>query len=415
MATANILHPFLTRALAMAGILAVATAWRAGAKDPQGFIYGKITTESGSTYEGRLRWGKEEAFWGDHFDSVKEERPYIDEAPESERRGSKPIKIFGITIGASWDDASDGRSLVARFGDVHKIELQGGDEAVLHMKNGSKIEIDGGSNDLGGKIRVWDREVGEIDVRWNRIRDIEFLPTPADLKVAEQRLFGTVETRAGKFTGFIQWDKDECLSTDKLDGESKDGEMAIEMGKIRTIERHTRNSARVVLTSGRELILDDTNDVNSGNRGIFVEDPRYGRVLVDWNAFERVDLETPESSGPGYADFAPARPISGKVTGEDGEVHRGRIVYDLDETETWEILGGDRRDVRYFIPFELVAAVIPESHDSSRIVLKNGEELELEDTADVGDDHDGVLVLGGEDTKPVYLAWDKVRRIDFDH
>ncbi len=52
--------------------------------------------------------------------------------------------------------------------------------------------------------------------------------------------------------------------------------------------------------------------------------------------------------------------------------------------------------------------------DSSRIVLKNGEQLELEDSADVGDDHDGVLILGGEEVEPVYLAWDEVRRIDFD-
>ncbi len=400
------------RAWTLLAVLAVWVDSPAQAQDPQGFIYGRVTTESGSTYEGRLRWGKEEAFWGDHFDSVKEERPYVDQAPE--HRGREPFKIFGITIGMSWDDVSDGRSLVARFGDLHKIELLGGDEAVLHMKNGSKVEIDGGSNDLGGKIHVWDREIGEIDVRWNRIEEIEFLPTPADLEVAEQRLYGTVETRAGDFTGFIQWDKDECLSSDKLDGESADGEMSIEMGKIRIIERHTRNSSKVILASGRELILDDTNDVDSGNRGIFVEDPRYGRVLVDWDAFERIELKQPDSSGPSYAEFTPARQLSGKVTDEDGEVHRGRIVYDLDEAETWEILGGDRRDVHYFIPFQLIAAVIPESRDSSRIVLKNGEELELEDSADVGDDHDGVLVLGGEEVEPVYLAWDEVRRIDFD-
>ncbi len=412
MTTRDTTRPILGAALTALAILAGGTAVCAETGDTQGFIYGKVTTESGSIYEGRLRWGKEEAFWGDHFDTVKEERPYLDQAPE--RRGRDPIKIFGITIDLSWADVSDSRSMVARFGDVRKIEILGGDEAVLHMKNGSKVEIDGGSNDLGGKIHVWDREIGEIDVRWNRIEEIEFLPTPADLEVAEQRLYGTVETRAGDFTGFIQWDKDECLSTDKLDGESEDGEMSIEMGKIRSIERHTRNSSKVVLASGRELILDDTNDVDSGNRGIFVEDPRFGRVLVDWDAFERIELQQPDSSGPRYADFAPAKPLSGKVTGEDGEVHSGRIVYDLDEAETWEILGGDRRDVSYFIPFQLVAAVIPESHDSSRIVLKNGEELELEDSADVGDDHDGVLVLGGEEVEPVYLAWDEVRRIDFD-
>ncbi len=139
-------------AIVVAAALAAVAALPAEAADNQGFIYGKVITESGSTYEGRLRWGKEEAFWGDHFDSVKEERPYVDEAPE--RRGREPIKIFGITTGKRWDEDSDSRSMVARFGDVRKIEILRGDEAVLHMKNGSKLEIDGGSNDLGGKIHV---------------------------------------------------------------------------------------------------------------------------------------------------------------------------------------------------------------------------------------------------------------------
>ena len=383
----------------------------AQAADPQGFIYGKITTRT-ATYEGRLRWGDEESFWGDHFDSVKEDRPHAELAPRRDRDRREPIKIFGITIGMRWDDASDGRSLIARYGDIREIEVRGDDEAILHMKNGSEVEIDGGSNDVGGKIRVWDREIGQIDVRWDRIEKIELLPTPADLEVAEHRLFGTVETRVGEFTGFIQWDKDECLSTDKLDGESSDGDMEIEMGRIRIIERHTRDSSRVVLTSGREFILDDTNDVDSGNRGIFVEDPRFGRVLVKWDAFERLTLEEPETSGPSYADFEPAKPLKGKVTGEGGEVHEGRIIYDLDESETWEILGGDRDDIEYHIPFALVAAVIPEGPSASRVVLVSGEELELEDSSDVGDDNDGVLVLGGGE--PVYMAWNQVRRIDFE-
>ena len=405
-------------ATALACLVAVAflTAVPAqAATDPQGFIYGKITTRGGETYEGRLRWGKEEAFWGDHFNSVKEERPFVDQAPRRDRRSRESIKIFGITIGARWSDISDSRSLIARYGDIDKIEVLRGDEAVLYMKGGSEVEIDGGSNDLGGKVRVWDREIGEIEVRWDRIDEIDFLPTPRDLDVAEHRLYGTVESRVGTFTGYIQWDKDECTSTDKLDGETRDGDLEIEMGKIRSIEKHTRDSSRVVLLSGRELILDGTNDVDDGNRGIFVEDERFGRVLVKWDAFERLDMKMPEDSGRRYDDYGPAKALSGKVTDEDGESYSGRIVYDLDENETWEILGGDRRDVEYHIPFRLVKAVIPESSDSSTIVLKGGEKVVLEDSADVDDSNDGVLVLGGEEVDPVYVPWDEVRRIDFDH
>lgn len=398
----------------LAAVILLASAPAAAAEDPQGFIYGKITTRTGSTFEGRMRWGKEEAFWGDHFNSTKEERPYIDRAPRRERRDREAIKVFGISIGSKWHNVSHDRSLIARFGDIRRIVVRHGDEATLVMKNGTEIKIDGGSNDLGGKIHVWDQEVGEIDVRWSNIEEIEMLPTPKDLVVEADRLYGTVETRRGEFSGFIQWDQDECLSTDKLDGESRDGEMSIEMGNIRSIERHTSNSSRVVLKSGREMVLEDSNDVDSNNRGIFVDDERYGRVLVEWDAFERLDFSDPNSTGPSYQAYLPAKSLSGKVTDENGKVYEGRIVYDLDESETWEILGGDQRDISYHIPFSLIASIVPETYDSSLVVLKSGEKIELEDSADVGGAHDGVLILDAKEGDPVYVAWTDVKRVDFD-
>ena len=40
--------------------------------DPQGFLYGRVTTRLDTVYEGRLRWGGgEEAFWGDYFNGQK--------------------------------------------------------------------------------------------------------------------------------------------------------------------------------------------------------------------------------------------------------------------------------------------------------------------------------------------------------
>ncbi len=42
------------------------TASIAAADAHPSFLYGRVTTDDGATYEGRLRWGgDEEAFWGD--------------------------------------------------------------------------------------------------------------------------------------------------------------------------------------------------------------------------------------------------------------------------------------------------------------------------------------------------------------
>ena len=127
----------------------------AAAYDTSGFIYGKITTERGATYEGRIRWGNEEAFWGDYFNSVKEDRPF-DHLAKKDRGRREPIKIFGITIGVRWDEDYDAsRMFKTRFGDIQRIEVGRGGEATLLMKSGREYDIDGGSNDIGGEISVF--------------------------------------------------------------------------------------------------------------------------------------------------------------------------------------------------------------------------------------------------------------------
>ncbi len=66
----------------------------------QGFLYGRITTVDGATYEGRLRWGgDEEAFWGDYFNGAKLENPWLAQVPPERRPKERhPIEIFGIVL-----------------------------------------------------------------------------------------------------------------------------------------------------------------------------------------------------------------------------------------------------------------------------------------------------------------------------
>ncbi len=71
-----------------------------GGGDPPGFLYGRITTVDGATYEGRLRWGgDQEAFWGDYFNGAKDENPWVAHVPpERLPKERRPIEIFGIEI-----------------------------------------------------------------------------------------------------------------------------------------------------------------------------------------------------------------------------------------------------------------------------------------------------------------------------
>ena len=402
-----------TKLLTLAALLA-ATALPAADRGTEGFLYGRLTTRDGTTYQGRLRWDDEEAFWGDFFNSSKEDNPWVAQAPAEEReRRRRVIELFGFRIGSYSSDLHDGdRQFVARFGDITKIEPGHGDNVRVTLKSGTTFTLEGGSNDVEGKVRVWDGSLGMNQVEWRRIRSIELMPAPAGLADAPPRLYGKVATRSGNFTGFVQWDQEECLGGDELDGETRDGDdTKVRVETIRSIARRSSDSSAVTLTDGRELVLSDTNDVDSSNRGIYVEDPRYGRVLVSWDAFLRADF-SPGGSGPAYGAFLPGERLVGTVTTSDGRKLTGRLVYDLDESETTEMLDGERGEVSYSIPFALVAVIVPRG-EAALVTLNSGEELLLSGTTDVSEDNAGVLVYEPGRARPTYVRWEDVQRVAF--
>lgn len=305
-----------------------------------GFLYGRIETRY-RTYEGRLRWD-EEAFWDQYLDSRKERLPHWNLVPIEARTRRTSFSFLGAE-GSQGRLRSQRRGFRARFGDIALIEPHSREWSTVTMRDGSRYELEGGG-DLWSRVQVFDAEHGTVAVDWERIRRIVFLPTPADLETDVARLFGTVQTSYGTFEGAIQWDQDESTSTDELDGDDRDGQRrSIPMGEIESLEQ-AGNRTRVRLWSGEQYELGGTNDVDRGNRGIWIHDVRYGRVLVPWPAFERLDFDASAaevSTGPGYQDFSPGRAIRGRVERHGGSPVTGRIAWDVDEERSWEVLDGE--------------------------------------------------------------------------
>jgi hypothetical protein len=229
----------------------------------RGFIYGRVTTVDGATYQGRLRFGQDqEAFWGDYFNGVKHENPWIAQvAAEQIPKRTETIEVFGWKLGEHTAQLDVTRQLTARFGEVSKIEAAG-QEVRVTLKSGSVVDVNRfDASDFDDGVRVWDAR-GVTDLDSGRIRSIELLPTMA---VADPpaRLYGTVRSRQGDFTGFIEWDREECVGTDELDGRDPQGvEHHVRFDTIRSIEGRSRGSSQVTLTDGSELTLSGTNDVN---------------------------------------------------------------------------------------------------------------------------------------------------------
>ena len=391
---------------------AVATPPTISAEVRPGFLYGRIAV-NGGTYEGRLRWGgDQEAFWGDYFDGFKEESVWAVHAP------GKPssIEIFGFEIGGQ-NHPNFGRQFMARFGDIARIEAHFAHVQVT-LKSGTVVELDRfAAGDIDDGVRVWDARHGVMDVDAREIRIIEFLPT-GPLVAAPDRLHGTVRTLQGDFTGFIQWDWEDGVGDDELAGRIAGRERSLRYDTIRSIARRSSDSALVTLLDGREVVLSDNREVGHGNRGIYVDDLRYGRVLISWDAFERVEF-TARGSGPAYRDFPPGRPLTGSVTTRDGRRLAGRLVYDFDESETTETFDVSDDGVDYHIPFSLITSIVPRGHDRgsaqrATLTLHDGEELHFERNGDLGERNAGVLIFVDDRERPEYVPWTDVAQVDFD-
>ena len=385
---------------------------RATAGGDEGLLYGRVTADDGDTYEGRLRFGgDEEALWGNTFNGVRDGNPWADHVPDEQLPKERvSIGAFGKEI-AGWDVRRDlDRPFMARLGDIARIDAPGRDLRVT-LRSGTVFKLARfGADDLADGVRVWDARRGVVDLEEWGIRTIEFLPN-ASPGAGPTALHGTVRTRQGAFTGLVQWDRKACLGSDLLAGR-------VRFDDIRWIARRSGASALVTLVDGREIVLSGTHDVGEDNAGIYVDDPRYGRVLVSWDAFERLDL-SPGGTAPAYDDFRPGRPLTGSVLTRSGRRLAGRLVYDLDESETTETLDAPAQGVDYMIPFRRIASIVVPGPDPRRsrratVTLRSGEELRLELAGDLDEWNAGILVFVDVRTRPEYVPWSEVVQVDFD-
>ena len=303
----------------------------------EGFIYGKITTEDGDVYEGPIRWGKEEVYWTDMFNASKKENKNLDYLTNRElddledRYYDRRNNLVSRFINIEWND-NDSRfvhEFSTEFGNIKALRIRSSSRVEVKLKNGEVIEVGGsGYNDIGAKLRVIDKELGTVSISWSNLDKVEFLPTPSRL---DERfgapMYGTVICDLGEFTGYVQWDHDERVGNDVLDGEEDGDDYEIAFSKIKSIEKDGYSSSIVTLKSGRELDLRGTNDVDDDNKGIIVTVKDLGRVDIDWDEFDKVIFKDAPGSGPSYNDFSSPKKITGTVEVDNGDKHQGEIYF----------------------------------------------------------------------------------------
>lgn len=388
--------------------------------DNSGRIYGKITTVDDETFEGLIRWDKNEGSWVDVLDGTKERthRKSNKSRRKKYRERKKTIRIFGIDIGSTSSSWSFNAQSGIRFGHIKSMEIIGDDEALLILKSGEEIEFSEGSTDIGESIReivIEDIDEGEIELVWDDIDKIEFMQGDSDLNSNfGKRLYGTLTTRRGdEFTGHICWDIDEIFTTDILDGDYKGRSRKIKFGKIASIERYSSSGAKVTLKNGDDMVLRGTNDVNDSNNGILVSDEAFGQIEVDWDEFDKVEFtEAPHQVE--YDSFDGGKNIYGTVFTEDGEEYTGKIRWDDDEEFTWEFLNGNNHDVEFDIEFGKIKEIVKKSYRSSIVTVSDGRTFRLRGSNDVDENNKGIFIIL-DDGEEIEVDWEDFEKLVLDN
>ena len=386
-------------------------------------IWGRVETGAGRVYEGYIRWDRNEGSWADLLngskESSREARNLWRELGDQESR-DRVIEFLGVRI--SWDDRDfpDSQQSGIRFGHLRRLIVLDDDAVELELKSGERVELEGGSTDIGDEMRellVDDPQEGVIELRWRDLDEIEFGPAPAERPSDGRRLYGTVEDEYGdRYTGYISWDLDEIFTTDILDGEEDGRDREIPFGDIAGIEKEWGRS-RVIFQDGQEMVLEGSNDVDDGNRGIQISDPGLGQVDVPWDEFQSIRFHEPGLEA-GYEDFDGGHRLRGTVIDRDGEEYTGWILWDADEEYSWELLNGEDRDVAFDVEFGKIRSIERDSSRSALVTLQDGRVLELEGSNDVNDDNKGIFIQvdeGARDGGWVMVNWDDFREIRFEH
>ncbi len=412
-------------------------------------LYGRVVTTAGEEFEGYVRWDRNEGSWADLLDankrisnryvrgrrlsptiaiirSVERSRDRADRArdradrardrAERSRDGSeRRIYVSGVTIGWNDNDFSSSVSSGIRFGHIERLEALNSRSALLTLKSGEQVQLDGNATDLGSGLRrliIDDVDRGEVQLRWRDLDVIEFMGAPAGAKPNEQRLYGTMVTRSGmEFTGYVAWDVDEIYSTDVLDGEDDGYDREIPFGDVAVIERNSSRSARVTLKNGEEMILRGTNDVDERNSGISISDPALGQIKVRWNQFAELRFHDADSHA-GFGAFDGGHRLYGTVTTLDGDEVTGYILWDRDEGNSWEMLNGRNSGVEFHVEFGQVRSIVHRSHRGATVTLLDGRILELSDSNDVNDGNRGIIVTD-EDGNVTEVEWRDFEEVRF--
>lgn len=383
-----------------------------------GLIYGEVQLKNGQTYRGHLRWAQnDEASWEDIFNGYKYDLPIQTSIGREEaQRITNAGRSFKFDFMALWEDKNPdvNFSFKCNYGDLVRLDWSKPNLAIASLKNGDRIRLKRNrGDDVSSNVHIFEESLGTLRMRNEDLKYVRFMAAPPNSRhIGGRLMYGEVFTTSGTFEGFIGWDQEESLGRDLINGSDKGVSVELQFKSIASIKAE-KDGSLVRLISGKNMYLDNHDDVNRGNHGILIRSLPYGKVLMDWDKLISAQFKPAPHAPRGYDSFLPPNPIQGAVYTHNGARYDGKIIYDQDENLDIEFLDGTNNGFTYFIPFREIDSIVPQNFRYSLVTLKSGESLLLGNHPDVASNNNGLVVVDDRQHS-VFIPWEDVKEIDLD-
>lgn len=402
---------------------ALSAAVGAVAANPEPIIYGTVTDQKGQTHTGSIRWGDQETFLSDIFNGHKTGTVGFEHLTDDEREAlldhqpgpQASIGALQITFKSFFGKEIDPPYFNVPFGAIKELAIDADQPlftATLH--DGTTIVSNGeSSNDLQSDIFVKDAQGNIKEFDMDDLTLVTFSKAPPEALTFGDGIYGTVTSSIGTFQGRVMWDKDERLTDEELDGNDDTGkDHEIKFADIKSIEKNGNHSL-VELTDGNTLNLTGTNDVNTSNRGIWVDHPDLGRVTIEWSQFNKLVIEDVAVEWLDFDDHAQVqKPLSGTVTLKDGStVQADAITYDMSLVSPADLLYADVNEANRQIPLRLIKQITVKHDQAVELTMLDGSTLLAYGNKHVTRDNNGLLLKSAENYR--WVPWAEVQSIQF--
>ncbi len=363
-------------------------------------IFGEITTVENITYRGYITWNDNKNYWIDFLEASKTENPYA-------TYFRKETGILFKSNGQAFY-LPPVHSFSCRFGNIKSIRITGENQIRLRLKNEEEITLEKGhAADINTHIKIT-TATENLRLPWEQISEIRFMqadslfPAPKDLQIA-----GSVKSTQGIYKGLVYWNYQKELRAEKRNNLQLFLNRA---GKITKNQENKRTELRVYEGS-EEQVFYVNPELLTPMHNVMVNMPNIGYAVVSWGQFNELEvLPCSELNLLSYCDFPEPQVLQGEVWTHSGQVFRGKLIYDLDESYDFELLDGKNNFIEYHLPFRYIRSIEPKNYQFSFITLRNGSQISLGGSCDVNQENNGILILNNGQN-PVYIPWSEIKKI----